>query len=38
LFTLLNLFGFAKPLRDSVEGLLIIAAGAYTAYRSRRSG
>jgi ribose transport system permease protein len=38
LFTLLNLFGYAKPLRDSAEGLLIIAAGAYTAYRSRRSG
>jgi ribose transport system permease protein len=38
LFTLLNLFGYAKPLRDSAEGLLIIAAGAYTAYRARRSG
>jgi ribose transport system permease protein len=38
LFTMLNLFGYAKPLRDSAEGLLIIAAGAYTAYRSRRSG
>ena len=38
LFTLLNLLGFAKPLRDSAEGLLIIAAGAYTAYRARRSG
>jgi ribose transport system permease protein len=38
LFTMLNLYGFAKPLRDSAEGLLIIAAGAYTAYRSRRSG
>ncbi|MGP3980425.1 ABC transporter permease [Streptomyces sp. KR80] len=38
LFTLLNLFGYAKPLRDSAEGLLIIAAGAYTAYRTRRSG
>ena len=37
LFTLLNLLGFAKPLRDSAEGLLIIAAGAYTAYRARRS-
>jgi ribose transport system permease protein len=37
LFTLLNLFGFAKPLRDTAEGLLIIAAGAYTAYRARRS-
>jgi ribose transport system permease protein len=38
LFTLLNLLGFAKPLRDSAEGVLIIAAGAYTAYRARRSG
>lgn len=38
LFTLLNLVGFAKPLRDSAEGLLIITAGAYTAYRARRSG
>jgi ribose transport system permease protein len=38
LFTLLNLLGFAKSLRDSAEGLLIIAAGAYTAYRARRSG
>ncbi len=38
LFTLLNLFGFPKPLRDTAEGLLVIAAGAYTAYRARRSG
>jgi ribose transport system permease protein len=38
LFTLLNLLGFAKPLRDTAEGILIIAAGAYTAYRARRSG
>jgi ribose transport system permease protein len=37
LFTLLNLLGFAKPLRDTAEGVLIIAAGAYTAYRARRS-
>jgi ribose transport system permease protein len=37
-FTLLNLLGVAKPVRDSAEGLLIIAAGAYTAYRARRSG
>jgi ribose transport system permease protein len=37
LFTLLNLLGYAKPLRDTAEGLLIIAAGAYTAYRARRS-
>jgi ribose transport system permease protein len=33
-----NLFGSAQPLRDSAEGILIIAAGAYTAYRARRSG
>jgi ribose transport system permease protein len=38
LFTLLNLLGFPKPLRDSTEGLLLVAAGAYTAYRARRSG
>ena len=38
LFTLLNIFGYPKPLRDTAEGLLIIAAGAYTAYRARRSG
>ena len=38
LFILLNLLGFAKPLRDSAEGVLVIAAGAYTAYRARRSG
>jgi len=37
LFTLLNLLGFAKPLRDTVEGLTIIAAAAFTAYRLRRS-
>ena len=44
--TLLSLFGLAKhnvfssaqPLRDIAEGVLIIAAGAYTAYRARRSG
>jgi ribose transport system permease protein len=38
LFTLLNLLGLPQPLRDSAEGLLIIAAGAYTAYRARRPG
>ena len=37
LFTLLNLLGFAKPLRDTVEGLTIVAAAAFTAYRLRRS-
>jgi ribose transport system permease protein len=38
LFTLLNLLGLPTPIRDSAEGLLIIAAGAYTAYRARRPG
>jgi ribose transport system permease protein len=36
LFTLLNLLGFAKPLRDTVQGLMIIVAAAFTAYRMRR--
>ena len=36
LFTLLNVLGFAKPLRDSVQGLTIIAAAAFTVYRQRR--
>ena len=36
LFTLLNVVGFAKPLRDTVEGLTIIAAAAFTVYRLRR--
>ncbi len=37
LFTLLNLMGLPKPLRDAVQGLIIIGAVAYTAYRSQRS-
>lgn len=36
LFTLLNLLGLPKPLRDAVQGLIIISAVAYAAYRSRR--
>ncbi|WP_420645069.1 ABC transporter permease [Candidatus Leptofilum sp.] len=36
LFTLLNLLGLPKPLRDAVQGLIIIGAVAYAAYRSRR--
>ncbi len=36
LFTLLNLLGLPKPLRDAVQGLIIIGAVAYGAYRSRR--
>ncbi|MCB8984166.1 MAG: ABC transporter permease [Ardenticatenaceae bacterium] len=37
LFTLLNLLGLPKPLRDAVQGLIIIGAVAYAAYRSRRT-
>lgn len=36
LFTLLNLMGLPKPLRDAVQGLIIIGAVAYTAYSTRR--
>lgn len=37
LFTLLNLLGLPKPLRDAVQGLIIISAAAYAAYSMRRS-
>jgi len=37
LFTLLNLLGLPKPLRDAVQGLIIIAAVAYAAYSMRRT-
>jgi ribose transport system permease protein len=37
LFTLLNLMGLPKPLRDAVQGLIIISAVAYTAYSTRKS-
>jgi len=37
LFTLLNLLGLPKPLRDAVQGLIIIAAVAYTAYSTRKT-
>lgn len=36
LFTLLNLWGLPKPLRDAVQGLIIIGAVAYAAWRQRR--
>jgi ribose transport system permease protein len=36
LFTLLNLLGLPKPLRDAVQGLIIIGAVAYAAYTGRR--
>jgi ribose transport system permease protein len=35
LFTLLNLYGFPAPLRDAVQGLIILAAVAYASYRLR---
>jgi len=35
LFTLLNLLGLPKPLRDAVQGAIIIGAVAYAAYRLR---
>lgn len=37
LFTLLNLLGLPKPLRDAVQGLIIIGAVAYAAYQTRRT-
>lgn len=37
LFTLLNLMGLPKPLRDAVQGLIIIGAVAYAAYSTRKT-
>lgn len=37
LFTLLNLLGLPKPLRDAVQGLIIIGAVAYAALGTRRT-
>ena len=36
LFTLLNLLGLPKPLRDAVQGLILIGAVAYAVHRKRR--
>jgi ribose transport system permease protein len=36
LFTLLNLLGLPKPLRDAIQGLIIIGAVAYAALAGRR--
>lgn len=36
LFNVLNLLGLPKPLRDAVQGLIIISAAAYIAFGSRR--
>jgi ribose transport system permease protein len=38
LFTLLNIVGLPKPLRDAVQGAILIAAVAYGMHRRRRSG
>ncbi len=35
LFTLLNLYGFPTPIRDAVQGMIIIAAVGYASYRLR---
>lgn len=36
LFTLLNLLGLPQPMRDAVQGLIIIGAVVYSSYRARR--
>lgn len=36
LFTLLNLLGLPKPLRDAVQGVIIIGAVAYAAFSGQR--
>lgn len=37
LFTLLNLLGLPKPLRDAVQGIIIIGAVAYAAFSGQRN-
>ena len=37
LFTLLNVVGLPNPLRTAVQGVLIVGAMAFAAYRLRRS-
>ncbi|SNZ20230.1 ribose transport system permease protein [Cohaesibacter gelatinilyticus] len=37
IFTLLNMLGFPKPLRDVVQGLILISAVALATYRRRKS-
>jgi ribose transport system permease protein len=36
IFNLLNLLGLPKPYKDAVQGLIIIAAVAYVAFRTRK--
>lgn len=38
LFTLLNLLGLPQPLRDAAQGIILISAVAFGAYRRRRTG
>ncbi|EEE36108.1 sugar ABC transporter (permease) [Rhodobacteraceae bacterium KLH11] len=38
MFTLLNILGFPKPVRDVVQGLILISAVVIAGYRRRRSG
>ncbi|MGK9169938.1 ABC transporter permease [Inquilinus limosus] len=38
LFTLLNLIGLPKPLRDAAQGLILIAAVGWSVWRRRRGG
>jgi len=38
IFTLLNMLGLPKPLRDAVQGLILISAVALAMYRRKRSG
>jgi len=38
LFTLLTLLGWPQPLRDTAQGLILIVAVAFSAWRRRRTG
>lgn len=38
IFTLLNILGFPKPVRDIVQGLILISAVVIAGYRRRKSG
>ena len=38
IFTLLNILGFPKPIRDVVQGTILISAVALASYRRRKSG
>ncbi|MEE9455392.1 MAG: ABC transporter permease [Paracoccaceae bacterium] len=38
IFTLLNMLGFPKPIRDVVQGVILISAVALATYRRRKTG